>query len=555
MTEALMDYSLAGYAGTVNSALEKLHQNNVIERLRSKDYTLWKPKPDEIVNRLAWLVAPAETLEKVNYIRAVLEPLIGKDIRDAVLLGIGGSSLAVEVFNKIIGSKPGYSKLYIVDTTDPLLISSVAQNINPANTLFLISSKSGKTIEISSLFKYFYNFALKSGGKSTGSRFIFITDAGSPLVKTAEEIAAHYTFFSNSDIGGRYSALSLTGIVPAAVIGLDVEKLLQNVSANQESLMNVGASLGTTLGTLAISGRDKLTFVLPPRWKSFGDWLEQLIAESTGKEEKGILPVLDEPLRDKDAYGKDRVFVIFRDEESKTSLPTESLINAGHPVITVKINDDNDLGKQMYIWEVATAVAAHMMGVNAFDQPDVEATKQHTRAVIADLGKNKNLKDEKPAVPFDQGDIFGNTHGATPAEFFKNFLNQAKAGDYVCLQIYLSPSPEIDAAINLLREAIAKKHSLPITCGYGPRYLHSTGQLHKGDSGNGLFIQLTQDYAQDVDIPDKIGDEASSLTFGALKAAQAKGDWQALTEAGRRIIRFHFPQNPIAGLNSIVKFL
>ncbi|MGB5219304.1 MAG: hypothetical protein WBN66_13525 [Smithella sp.] len=555
MTEALMDYSLAEYAGTVNSALEKLRQNNVIERLRSKDYTLWKPKPAEIVNRLDWLDAPAETLEKAHYIRTVLEPLIGKDIRDAVLLGIGGSSLAVEVFNKIIGSKIGYSKLYIVDTTDPLLISSVAQNINPANTLFLVSSKSGTTMEISSLFKYFYNFALKSGGKSAGSRFIFITDAGSPLVKIAEEIAAHYTFFSNSDIGGRYSALSLTGIVPAAVIGLDVEKLLQNVSSNQESLMNVGASLGTTLGTLAISGRDKLTFALPPRWKSFGDWLEQLIAESTGKEGKGILPVLDEPLRDKDAYGKDRVFVIFQDEERKTSLPTESLINAGHPVITVKINDDYDLGKQMYIWEVATAVAAHMMGVNAFDQPDVEATKQHTRAVIADLEKNKNLKDEKPAVVFDQGEIFGNTNGATPAAVFKNFLNQAKAGDYVCLQIYLSPSPEIDAAIIFLREALAQKYSVPVTYGYGPRYLHSTGQLHKGDSGNGLFIQLTQDYSQDIDIPDKIGDEKSSLTFGVLKAAQAKGDWQALTEAGRRIIRFHFPQNPVAGLNSIVKSL
>ena len=555
MKEALIDYSLADYADTVNSALEKLRQHNVIERIRSKDYTLWKSKPDEIVNRLDWLDAPAETLKKVNYIRAVLEPLIGKDIHDAVLLGIGGSSLAAEVFNKIIGGKTGYSKLHIVDTTDPLWISSVAQNINPANTLFIVSSKSGTTMEINALFKYFYNLAFKNIGKSAGSRFIFITDEGSPLVKTAEEIAAHYTFFSNSNIGGRYSALSLTGIVPAALIGVDVEALLQNVFSDQESLMKEGASLGATLGVLAISGRDKLTFILAPHWKSFGDWLEQLIAESTGKEGKGILPVLNEPLRNVDAYGKDRVFVLFQDEESKISFPTESLSNAGHPVMTVRINDDYDLGKQMYFWEVATAVAAHFMGVHPFDQPDVEATKKHTRAVIADLGKNKNLKDEKPAFTFDQGEIFGNINGATPAEIFRNFLNQAKAEDYVCLQIYLSPSPEMDTAINLVREAISKRFSLPVTSGYGPRYLHSTGQLHKGDSGNGLFIQFTQDYTLDIAIPDKIGDEKSSLTFGELKAAQAKGDWQALTEAGRRIIRFHFPRNPVAGLQSMVEFL
>jgi glucose-6-phosphate isomerase len=555
MSNIRFDYFLAEYAGTVNSAFEKLRQHNVIERLRSRDYTLWKPKPDEIVNRLAWLDAPAETLEKVKYMRAVLEPLLGKDIQDVVLLGIGGSSLAAEVFNTIIGGKKGYPQLHVVDTTDPVFISQLTKHLSPGRTLFLVSSKSGTTMEIASLFKYFYNFALKSGGKSTGSHFIFITDEGSPLVKTAEEIAAHYTFFSNSDIGGRYSALSLTGIVPAAVIGVDVERLLQNISAKVPDLLNVGAELGAAWGTLATQGRDKLTFILPPRWKSFGDWLEQLIAESTGKEGKGILPVLSEPLRDKDVYGKDRIFVVFQNEESKTSSPTEFLINAGHPVITVTINDDYDLGQQMYVWEVATAVAAHLMGVNAFDQPDVEATKKHTRAVIADLGKGNKTTDEKPAMTFEQGEIFGNVTGATTAEIFRKFLNQAKAGDYVCLQIYLSPSPEIDAGINLLRDAVAQNYAVPVTFGYGPRYLHSTGQLHKGDAGNGLFIQLTQDYAQDIDIPDKVGDEKSSLTFGVLKAAQAKGDWQGLTEAGRRIIRFHFPQNPVAGLNSIVKFL
>ena len=555
MTEAMIDYALGKYQSAVHNAFEKLRQDNVVDRLRTKDYTLWKPKPDEIVNRLGWLDAPAATLEKVNYIHTVLEPLLGKNLRDAVLLGIGGSSLAADVFNTVIGGKDGFPKLHILDTTDPLSISSVTQDIHPANAIFLVSSKSGTTLEIASLFKYFYNLAFKNSGQSAGSRFIFITDEGSPLVKTAADIAAHFTFFSSTDIGGRYTALSLTGMVPAAVIGTDIAKILQKVSSNTESMLNIGASLGAALGTLANTGRDKLTIILPPHWKSFGDWLEQLIAESTGKEGKGILPVLDEPVRDQNTYGKDRVFVFFQNGESAQSAAIKSLADAGHPVIIVGINDDYDLGQQMYIWEVATAIAAHFLGVHPFDQPDVEATKKHTRAVIADLEKSKTMNDEKPVITFEQGEIFGEVNGASPADAFKNFLNQAKAGDYICLQIYLSPTPEIDEAVKLLRETISKKYSLPVTCGYGPRYLHSTGQLHKGDSGNGLFIQFTQDFSTDIDIPDQIGEDKSSLTFGALKAAQAKGDRQALTEAGRRIIRIHYRENPVARLKKLAEHI
>ncbi|MFA5321347.1 MAG: hypothetical protein WC373_01630 [Smithella sp.] len=553
MSDIRITYSLGEYQSAVNSALEKMREDNILSRIRAKDYTVWKPTPDEITNRMDWLVAPAETLDKTNYIRAVLEPLRGKNIRDVVLLGIGGSSLAAEVFDKILGNQAGHPRLHIMDTTDPVLIARLTDNIDPRNTLFLVSSKSGTTLEISSLFKYFYNLALKNSGRSAGSRFIFITDKGSPLIKTAEVIAAHFTFFSNSGIGGRYTALSLTGMVPAAVIGIDVEKLLQNVSSNTESLMSTGASLGATLGTLAGAGRDKLTFILPPRWKSFGNWLEQLIAESTGKEGKGILPVLDEPFTENTFYGKDRVFVIFQHQDETKSFPADFLVSKGHPVITIKINDNYDLGAQMYIWEMATTVAAHFLNINPFDQPDVEATKKHTRAVIADL--DKKMADEQPAITFAQGDIFGKISGTTPAETLTNFLTQAKAGDYVCLQIYLSPSPEIEAAVNLLRQNISQKHSLPVTFGYGPRYLHSTGQLHKGDSGNGLFIQLTQDNEMDVNIPDEIGKDESSLTFGALKAAQAKGDRQALMEAGRRVIRFHFRKNPAASLKNLAESL
>lgn len=554
MTEPHIDYSLGNYQSAFNDALEKIRQDNFIERIRSKDYTLWKPQPDEIANRLGWLEAPVETLDKLPGIRAVIEPL-KNHFRDVVLLGIGGSSLAAEVFGKVFGSKPGHPRLHVVDTTDPVFISEVIQRLNLEKTLFLVSSKSGSTLEITSLFKYFYNLCLKNSGSKAGRQFIFITDEGSPLIKTAESISAHPVFLNNPDIGGRYSALSLPGIVPATLTGIDVEKLLQKVSSNTEVLMSAGANLGAALGTLAIKGRDKLTVVLPPRWKSFGDWLEQLIAESTGKEGKGILPILEETPFDTSAYGKDRIFVHFLNRNETTPVNIKNLINGGHPVIGMNIDDDYDLSAQIYIWEMATAAAAHFLGINPFDQPDVEATKRYTCAVIASFDGKKVVSDVKPALVFDRGEIFGNISGANPADVVTNFLKQGKAGDYVCLQIYLSPSSETDAAVTDFRDMISKTYALPVTSGYGPRYLHSTGQLHKGDSGNGLFIQLTQDNVTDVSIPDEIGEGKSSLTFGVLKAAQSQGDFQALTEKKRRILRFHFPQNPVAGLKTIVDFL
>lgn len=554
MNDIRIDCSLGEYHTAVNGAWEKMRKDNLIERIKAKDYTVWKPAPNEIVNRLGWLDAPAETLEKVNYILAIFEPLRGKNFRDVVLLGIGGSSLAPEVFSKIIGKKPSYPKLHILDTTDPVSISTVAQNLDLGNTLFLVSSKSGTTLEINSLLKYFYNLCYKNSGKSAGSHFIFITDEGSPLVKTAENLSAHYTFFSKSDIGGRYSALSVTGIVPAAFTGIDVRQLLERTCSQKEELITTGATLGAALGTLAGAGRNKLTFILPPHWRVFGDWLEQLLAESTGKEGKGILPVLDEPLADNTVYGKDRTFVIFKNKKDKLFPQEESLIKAEHPVITIEINDDYDLGAQMFIWEMATAVASHFLGVNPFDQPDVEATKKHTRDMITDYHKN-SAKDQMPALKFEQGEIFGNISGATPAAVLTNFLRLGTSGDYICLQVYLSPSRDVDEAISGLRKAISQKYVLPVTCGYGPRYLHSTGQLHKGDSGNGLFIQLTQDYSSDIDIPDNPGEDKASLSFGTLKAFQAQGDWQALTDAKRRIIRFHFRTNSAAGLKNLAEII
>jgi hypothetical protein len=294
---------------------------------------------------------------------------------------------------------------------------------------------------------------------------------------------------------------------------------------------------------------------MPPQWAPLGNWLEQLIAESTGKEGKGILPVLDEPLADPRAYDQDRLFVFFQNAEDDNSPEIAGLVAAGHPVITIIPDDHYDLGGQMFIWEMATAVAGHILGINPFDQPDVEATKKYARLIIDSYREHKELNQEVPASTTIECSVFGEIKGSSANEALKNFLGQARAFDYVCLQVYLSPSPEVDEDLESLREKIFAKYGLATTIGYGPRYLHSTGQLHKGDSGNGLFIQLTSDDLLDIKIPDRIGVADSTLTFGALKAAQAQSDWQALKDAGRRIIRFHWKANPAAGLKKLTELL
>ena len=564
MNAVRFSYCLSTYHDAVISALNNLSQNDIITRIWAKDYTVWKPAPDEIVNRLGWLDTPAEMLPQISNIHANLDPLISDGIKDVVLLGMGGSSLAAEVFSEIFGSSPGYPRMHVLDTTDPAKIAKTSQTLEPSETLFLVSSKSGSTLEVTSLFQYFFNLVSKKLGYAAGSRFILITDQGSPMIKTAQELSLRHTFLNNPAIGGRFSALSLPGIVPAAIIGIDVERLLQNaVSATQkEKIKNVsgnldstGVTLGATLGVLAKMGRDKLTLIMPESIASFGIWLEQLIAESTGKEGKGILPITGERLSEPGNYDKDRVFVIFSNEAEDNFQKIASLVAAGHPVISIEINDIYELGAQMYTWEMATAVAAHVLKINPFDQPDVEATKNHTRRIIAQYREKKVLPLSKPSLATDSCNVYGNSNGATIAEIMKNFLGKAQALDYVCLQVYLNPSSEIDEVLRKLRETIFAKYKLSVTIGYGPRYLHSTGQLHKGDSGNGLFIQLTAENLIDVDIPDNFGTENSTLTFGTLKAAQAEGDWQALIDAKRRVIRFHFITNPTANIMNITELL
>ena len=373
MSTVLFSYSLGTYHNAVISALRSIYQDDIIARIWAKDYTVWKHTPDEIVNRLGWLDAPADTLKNIQYIRSEIVPIINSGINEVVLLGMGGSSLAAEVFNDVFGSTADCPTLRILDTTDPAMISTVSASLNPNKTLFIVSSKSGTTLEINSLFQYFYNLVLKKSGSRARGLFLFITDEGSPLTKLAAEVSELPVFLNNPNIGGRYSALSLPGIVPAAIIGINVQRLLQNVvSAAQNekthkisgNLDDTGATLGATLGTLAQMGRDKLTLIMPQQFASFGSWLEQLIAESTGKEGKGILPITGEKLSEPGAYGNDRIFVIFSNGADDNSPKIASLAAAGHPVIAIESNDIYELGAQMFIWEIATAVAAHILKIN-----------------------------------------------------------------------------------------------------------------------------------------------------------------------------------------------
>jgi glucose-6-phosphate isomerase len=562
MDNSHINYFLGANEGTVLQALAALKKDRIVERIWAKDYTVWKQTPDSIVNRLGWLDAPAETLKKLPYVHSVLDPIIKEGYKNAVLLGVGGSSLGAEVFNKILGNRQGYPRLYILDTTDPVTISRITNKLQLEKTIFLVSSKTGTTLETVSLFHYFYNLALEKLGRETNEHFIFITDPDSPLEALARRLSLKHAFLNNPAIGGRYSALSFPGIVPAALIGIDVERLLQKADAATKKetvaffngeLNDSGIVLGVVLGTLARIGRNKVTFIFPPQWESLGSWLEQLIAESTGKEGKGILPVLERELREPDSYGTDRLFVIFHNTTNNISSKLSHLTTAGHPVITLKVDDDYDVGAQMFCWEMATAVASHILGVNPFNQPNVDATKNLTGRMLDLYREKKGLPREEPSFCSDWCIAYQCPGSSTPAGAFAGFLAGATANAYVCLQSYLSPTKEIEELLNQLCSAISSKYKLAVTISYGPRYLHSTGQLHKGDTGHGLFIQLTADDREDVKIPNRLSSAESALSFGLVKVAQAMGDRQALLDLGRKVIRFHLQENIVAGLKTLTK--
>ena len=531
---------LGAYQAAVDQALAQMAAADVLKRIEQRDYTVWRDDPAEIRNRLGWLDAPAGMGTTVPRLQALRQTLLAEGYSDVLLLGMGGSSLAPEVFYNIFGGDPAGLRLAVLDSTDPGAVLAQAARLNPATTLFIVATKSGGTVETFSFFKYFYNWTVDAlGAEAAGAHFVAITDPGSKLQAVAGQLQFRDTFLADPNVGGRYSALTFFGLLPAALVGVDVAQLLDRAQAVRK---DDGATLGAILGALAKAGRDKVTFVTSPALANFGDWVEQLIAESTGKDGTGILPVVGEALGDPAVYGADRLFVYLRlagadAAQGAHDAALAALAAAGHPLVTIRLHDLYDVGGQFFLWELATAVAGHLLGIQPFDQPNVESAKVLARQMVAAYHELGRLPEDTPAP--------------LSSTALRAFLAASRPGDYIALQAYVPPTPATTAALNALRLALRDRLHLATTVGYGPRFLHSTGQLHKGDGNNGLFIQFTADVLQDAPIPDEAGAAASGMSFGVLIQAQALGDGQALRDAGRRVIRFHLGTDVVGGLERL----
>jgi len=553
-----------GFENAVDRSLAEMRDNQVVGRMWKGDHTLWSPEPEEISDRLGWLYSPENMLDALPEIDALVESVRADGYSDALLLGMGGSSLAPEVFSRTFGVAEGYLDLTVLDSTDPDAVLEKTGKLDPAKTLFIVSTKSGGTVETFSFFKHFYNRVADAVGREeAGAHFIAITDPGSALADTAREYGFRATFLNDPNIGGRYSALSHFGIVPAALLGVDVAKLLDRASTMTHNCDgcnspvegdNRGAWLGAIMGVMAGIGRDKVTLLAEPSVAAFGPWAEQLIAESTGKDGRGILPVADEPVGASEVYGDDRLFVylgLAEEDGSELCAAAEALRRAGEPVAWIRLNDLYDVGGEFFRWEMATAIAGRALNINPFDQPNVEAAKVLARRMVEEYRERGALPVLEPTVEENGTIAYAPGKAGSIEETFEGFLSTAEPGDYVALQAYVEPAEETTAALQALRVRLRDRLKLATTVGYGPRFLHSTGQLHKGDAGNGLFVQITAEDQRDAPIPDTAGSEESALSFGVLKEAQVLGDRQALVDAGRRVLRLHYTTGLVGGLEKL----
>ncbi len=533
------------------SALETLNSERIVARIKDRDHTVWKPSPEEITNRLGWLDSPLDMAGRTGEILEFSEQVRNGGIRNVLLLGMGGSSLAPEVFRNVFGTRPGFPELAILDTTDPAAVLKRRRAFPPAETLYIVSTKSGGTVETLSLFKYFFTETVKEVGRdAAGEHFAAVTDPGSALERIARELDFRRVFLNDPHIGGRYSALSFFGLVPAALIGVDIDVALRRAAGMRELCLkddareNPGARLGAYMGAWARRGRDKLILDFSPRFRPVAPWVEQLVAESTGKEGTGILPVYGEGVHE-GMMIEDRIRVSCR-LAGEPDGQSRGVVSAGDiPALGLVVRDELDLGAEFYRWEFATAVACFFLRVNPFDQPNVEASKKRARALVEEYTRTKTLPAQEPACETDGIALYADAPCRDLEDGIRALLEHANADpehppvSYIAIQAYLEPGDENARALDGLRAALSRKTGLTVTVGFGPRYLHSVGQLHKGDTGRGLFIQLTTDPREDAPIPDAPGESGSTLTFGVLEKAQALGDWQALRDAGRYVIRFH----------------
>ncbi len=527
------------YQHDVEVVLTGLKRTDVVPRIWQKDYTVWKPEPMEISNRLGWLDSPQLMLEHVPELESFAQEVTRAGFRHIVLLGMGGSSLGSEVLRQVFSNLAGHPEVIVLDSVVPARIESVRESIDLVRTIFLVSSKSGTTTEPLSLFRYFKDLIEMSVGKGqAGQNFVAITDPGTPLEELAIDEGFRRIFINPPDIGGRYSVLSYFGLVPASLLGIGITQLLERANHMLELCNpdvpiaeNPGAWLGAFLGAMTKAGRDKLTLITSPSVSSFGLWVEQLIAESTGKEGKGIIPVTTEPLLDPSYYESDRMFVYLRLREEETTeidRTVEQIGLQGHPVITLEMSDRYDLAAEFFRWEFATAVAGVVLGIHPFNQPDVQRAKDATQRVLRNYIEQGRL----PIVRMDDD--------------LPQLLAGAKKGDYLAIMAYINQTEEVDQVLADFRRKITENYRIVTTLGYGPRFLHSTGQLHKGGPNTGLFIQITSKHHHHLPIPGK------PYSFGIVADAQALGDFEALQSMGRRIIRIQAAQDNAAGISKLI---
>jgi glucose-6-phosphate isomerase len=528
----------------VDAAGARLSASQAVERLWARDHRLWKQDPTDIANRLGWLTIIEYMKDRTEELRTFATSAKKRGVRDVVLLGMGGSSLGPEVLRASFGPSRGFPRLWVLDSTVPGWVRQVTQAIDPARSLFILASKSGGTIEVMSLFAHFWEHVHQTPGHQGGEQFIAITDPGTGLEKLAAEHQFWRIFTSPPDIGGRYSVLSYFGLVPAALMGIDVTQLLTRAAAMAQACriqsplgQNPGADLGATMAALAQAGRDKITLIASPQIAAFGLWAEQLLAESTGKEGTGLIPVANEPIVSPTSYGTDRLFVYLRlkgDQNRQLDGQIAGLARQGHPILTLTLQDRYDLAAEFFRWEVATALAGHLLNIHPFDQPNVQESKDNTARVLETIQSTGRLPIQTTA---------------TVAQASTQLKRQCRLGAYVAILAYTTPSSKMEQAIRSLRRALVSHHHVTTTAGYGPRYLHSTGQLHKGGPKSGLFLQLVDPMIPDLRIPGK------PFTFRTLAQAQAAGDIQALQAHGQQAIVLPLGKNPIATIQALTKSL
>lgn len=545
----------------VDDAHKKWDASNNTQRLWNKDASLWTNTDES--KWLGWLDIVDRQLGDTSKFKALAAEIREDGFTHMLLLGMGGSSLAPEVFSVTFGRQGRSPELLVLDSTDPVQIKSMRDKIDPARTLFCVSSKSGTTLEPNIYMQYFFDETKKAVGDRAGHHFIAVTDPGSKLEGVAEKLAFRGLYHGDASIGGRYSALSDFGMVPHAAMGLDTERFLKRTALmiesckSSDSTKNPGVSLGIILGTAATKfGRDKVTLICSQSVYDLGAWLEQLLAESTGKEGHGLIPVDREPLFGPADYGKDRVFAYIKfagDNDAKMEAEVAALEAAGQPLIRIVLSDLYDLGQSFFQWEIATAVAGSVLGINAFNQPDVEASKIATRDLTSEFEKNGSLPPEKPILEQDGIKLFtdkenadallngGNTLGAV----IRQHIDRIKPNDYFGLLAYIPMFSEYEEILQKIRGEILQSKQVATVLGFGPRFLHSTGQAYKGGPNSGVFLQITCDEPDDLPVPQQ------KYTFGVVKSAQARGDFQVLAERHRRALRVHLSKDIASGLKQL----